>query len=180
MPSANTGVRCPACVRHRASLLIQHQRLQSSSENDQPSSSVNYRYLSMPQLVSRLQSIHHDNRLLNKQCKRLTQKLEEDCRQRGVDVDDTTHEGLMDIVKQQGDLLLPPNSFQELFWKQQKEAAAKSDSRCMRWHPLMIRWCLYIHHRSSGAYQVSTYSLVVYLALLSNVFVIRQLENLVS
>ena len=180
MPSASTGVRCPACVRHRASLLVQYQRLQSSCENSQLSSSVNYRYLSRPQIVNRLQSIHRDNRLLNKQCKRLTQKLEEDCRQRGVDVDDTIHKGLMDIVKQQGDLLLPPNSFQELFWKQQQEAAAKSDSRGMRWHPLMIRWCLYIHHRSSGAYQVSTYSLVVYLALLSNVFVIRQLENLVS
>ena len=58
----------------------------------------------------------------------MTQKLEEDYRQGGVDVDDTTHKGLMDIVKQQGDLLLPPSSFQELFWKQQKEAAAKSDS----------------------------------------------------
>ena len=22
----------------------------------------------------------------------------------------------------------------------------------MRWHPAIIRWCLYLHHRSSGAY----------------------------
>ena len=144
MPSASTSVRCAACVRHWASLSVQHLRLQNSSENVQSSSSVNYRYLSMPQLVTWLQSIHHDNHLLSKQCKRLTQKLEEDCRRRGVDLDEATHDGLMEIVKQQGDILLPPNTFQELFWKQQKEAAAKSDSRGMRWHPLMIRWCLYI------------------------------------
>ena len=101
VPSASTSVRCAACVRHRASLSVQHLRLQNSSENVQSSSSVNYHYLSMPQLVTRLQSIHHDNRLLSKQCKRLTQKLEEDCRRRGVDVDDATHDDLMEIVKQQ-------------------------------------------------------------------------------
>ena len=22
----------------------------------------------------------------------------------------------------------------------------------MRWHPAMIRWCLYLHHKSSGCY----------------------------
>ena len=159
MSSAGTGVRCPPCVRHRASLKVQHHRLQNSSENVQPSSSVNYRYLSMPQLVCRLQNIHHENRLVSKHCRRLMQKLEEDCQRRGVEVDGATHEGLMEIVKQKGDLLLPQSSFQELFWKQQKEAAAKSDSRGMRWHPLMIRWCLYIHHRSSGTYEVNIYVL---------------------
>ena len=95
VPSASMSVRCPACVRHWASLLVQHQCLQNSSENVQPSNSVNYRYLSMPQLVSWLQNIHHDNRLLSKQCKWLTQKIEEDCRWTGVDVDDAMHDGLI-------------------------------------------------------------------------------------
>ena len=114
-------------------ILAQYQRLQNSSEKVQSSSCVNYRYLSMPQLVTQHQGIHHDNRLLSKQCKQLTQKLEQDYRRRGADVDDATHDGLMEIVKQQGDILLPPNSFQELFWKQQKEAATKNDSQGMRW-----------------------------------------------
>ena len=150
----STGIRCPQCVRHRASLLIQCQRLQSSNKSVQPSSSANLRYLAVSQLVNRLQNVHHEHRLLSKHCERLTKRLQEDCLQRGVAVDGATHEGLMEIVKKEGDELLPPKSFQELFWKQQMEAASKSDSRGMRWHPLMIRWCLYIHHRSSGAYQV--------------------------
>ena len=45
------------------------------------------------------------------------------------------------------------HTMQELFWKQQLEAATRKDQRGMRWHPLMIRWCLYIHYRSSGAYE---------------------------
>ena len=47
----------------------------------------------------------------------------------------------------------PTDSFQHIFWKQQMEAAAKYDARGMRWHPMMIRWCLYLRHRSSGAYE---------------------------
>ena len=80
MSSAGTGVRCSLCVRHRASLLVQHQRLQSSIESVQPSSSVNYRYLSMTQLVFWLQNVHHENRLMSKQCRWQTKKkVEDDC-----------------------------------------------------------------------------------------------------
>ena len=42
---------------------------------------------------------------------------------------------------------------QRLFWEQQLEVASKKDKRGLRWHPLMIRWCLYIRYRSSGAYE---------------------------
>ena len=40
----------------------------------------------------------------------------------------------------------------KFFWEQQLKAASLRDSRLMRWHPAMIRWCLYLHHRSSGCY----------------------------
>ena len=42
---------------------------------------------------------------------------------------------------------LPDNSFQCIFWEQQLQAAKQKDSCSMRWHPLMIRWCLYLQHK---------------------------------
>ena len=42
---------------------------------------------------------------------------------------------------------LPENSFSRLFWEQQFEAAKLKDARTMHWHPLMIRWCLYLRHK---------------------------------
>ena len=36
------------------------------------------------------------------------------------------------------------NLFSRLFWEQQFEAAKLKDAHTMRWHPLMIRWCLYL------------------------------------
>ena len=44
------------------------------------------------------------------------------------------------------------DSFQILFWKQQRQALSKG--RGVRWHPLMIKFCLYLHHCSSKAYKV--------------------------
>ena len=47
----------------------------------------------------------------------------------------------------------PQDSFQHVFWKQQKDCASRKDKRGMCWHPLMIKWCLYLHHQSSKAYE---------------------------
>ena len=47
----------------------------------------------------------------------------------------------------------PRDSFLCLFWQQQKETLAKNP-KGMRWHPMMIRWCLYLRHQSSKAYNL--------------------------
>jgi len=46
----------------------------------------------------------------------------------------------------------PEGSFQHIFWKQQKEAASRP-GKGMRWHPMMIKWCIYLRHQSSKAYE---------------------------
>ena len=50
MSSYRTALSCPPCTHRRASLLIQHQRLQNSKENVQPLSAVNHRYLRTSEL----------------------------------------------------------------------------------------------------------------------------------
>ena len=51
-------------------------------------------------------------------------------------------------------LKYPEDSFQYIFWKQQKESLAKKGKsrNGIRWHPLMIKWCIYLRHQSSKAY----------------------------
>ena len=70
-------------------------------------------------------------------------------------MDEELHNGLQRIMSTENLKVaksFPPNSFQQLFWQQQHEAALKSNAKGMRWHPMIIRWCLYLRHRSSGAY----------------------------
>ena len=60
-------------------------------------------------------------------------------------------------------LIYSPDSSQYWFWEQQLNAASCKDARGMRWHPLMIRWCLYLRHQSSSANETLRESGVLHL-----------------
>jgi len=54
-------------------------------------------------------------------------------------------------------------SFLKVFWMQQLKESAMKSKCSIQWHPLIIRWALYLSHRSSGAYETlrkSAWSLV--------------------
>lgn len=46
----------------------------------------------------------------------------------------------------------PDGSFARLLWEEQLKSASVKDSRQIRWHPLMIKWCLNLKLISSAAY----------------------------
>ena len=45
------------------------------------------------------------------------------------------------------------HSFQKLFWEEQKKSHSLSSKKNMKWHPLIIKWCLYMHSKSSKAFE---------------------------
>ena len=70
--------------------------------------------------------------------------------------DDNIHQDLQEIMAENTPRVteaFPENSFEQLFWKQQLKALQLKDARSMRWHPLMIKWCLYLRHLSGKAYE---------------------------
>ena len=63
----------------------------------------------------------------------------------GETVDDSLHNDLVTIMKDNSDQInkaYPEGSFRRLFWEEQFKAASLSDSRQMKWHPVIIKWCL--------------------------------------
>ena len=72
------------------------------------------------------------------------------------EVDSSTNEDLCTLMKKWSSSALSSctdNSFCSLFWQQQLKAASVKNSRGMTWHPLIVKWCLYLQYRSSGAYE---------------------------
>ena len=47
---------------------------------------------------------------------------------------------------------LPADSFQKIFFDHQMQYTAPKKKSSTRWHPAIIRWCLYIRSKSSKAY----------------------------
>lgn len=80
-------------------------------------------------------------------------KLERMIRSQGTILDDEMHSDLTSIMEVNTKQVLTefqPDSFQRIFWE---ERARLSSARNMRWHPMMIKWCLYVKHLSSGTYE---------------------------
>ena len=72
-------------------------------------------------------------------------------------MDETLDSDIRSMADECRDLVVdahPKDSFQRIFWEQQEKAASLKDSRFMKWHPLCIKWCLYLRHLSGKAYEM--------------------------
>ena len=104
-----------------------------------------------------MKELHHNIRTAQRRLTHLQEKLSERIEIEGEQVDECVCTDLKQIMEdsdQHINTQYPKDSFMYLFWTQQKEALAKKNMGGMRWHPLMIRWCLYLRHQSNKAYEV--------------------------
>ena len=138
-------------------LYIQLSRKDASyTDRSDPSSTVNYRYLTNPEKVKRMQRLHSLQRSTKLKNARLRKALEIAIGEKGDEVDKCVHEDLQTIMRGNQSTTvdhLPDDSFKRLFWEQQQKMLELKNAKSMRWHPLMVKWCLYLHHLSSKAYE---------------------------
>ena len=81
----------------------------------------------------------------------LQERLDRANHKDGVRLDECTSNGLVSILNKHSQSPAS-ETFSSIFWQQQLRAASTKDKRGMRWDPAIIRWCLYLHHKSSGCY----------------------------
>ena len=118
---------------------------------------MNYRYLTTAEKDDRLERLHNLQRQTKRKADHLSAKIAENIEHKGVIVDEAMHHDLTQIVNDHTSKVnatYPNDCFQKLFWMQQQKASALTNARSMRWHPLMIKWCLYLRHLSGRAYEM--------------------------
>ena len=101
----------------------------------------------------------------DQQIARLSGRINKLVANQGIMVDQDTNNDLVSMMKECGEAVQKDNTnpFMKIFWDQQLKAASLGSTRQIRWHPAIIRWCLYLHHRSSGCYKTLRNSGVFYL-----------------
>ena len=158
--SSSSYMRCVSCTKHRKTLLSSASRIRKSTadiDRTHPSSRTKYTSLTTPEKHQRLQRLHSELRKTNKQIERLREKVAVLIMDGQEEVDQELDSDIREMVEEhEGSALeaYPENSFQRIFWEEQKKASGLKDKRPMRWHPMFIRWCLYLRHVSSRAYDV--------------------------
>ena len=121
-----------------------------------PSSHANYTSLTTREKDVRMRNLQRSVRQCEKQVQYWKEKPEEAIETRSIS-DDTLSEDLHTIMTTENSSIMdqfPEGSFARLFWQQQFEAASrktKEMKRGMHWDPLMVKWCIYLCHKSSGA-----------------------------
>ena len=166
VPIANP--RCAHCTEYRHVLRSMRSKSKSPSavsEKTASSSHINYQHLSTPEKHERMKILHQKNRVVHMRLERLKVKLKNAIDSKGVSLDTEVTEDLHQIMDEEEDKAMSdvqPGSFRHLFWQQQKEAATR-DPRGIRWHPAMIKWCLFLRHQSSRAYETLRQSGCLYL-----------------
>ena len=103
-----------------------------------------------------MRRLHTQVKVSQQRVRRLTTKLAERTELNGVIVDPDMQSDLSTITKEVTTSVMmkhPPESFERIFWEQQIKASNLKNPRSMKWHPLMIRWCIYLRHLSGRAYE---------------------------
>lgn len=77
--------------------------------------------------------------------KYMKKKIASSTEKHSIRVDESLHDGLHGVMSEFSDnveVKFAENSFHRLFWNQQMKMMAE-EPRQRRWHPMLIRWCIY-------------------------------------
>ena len=149
--------RCQPCTIHRNSLRVMLSRsTKGKGKSTNVDSHVNLRYMNTPEKISKHQNLKaaHKDTVMQDAVKRMFE-------QSSVTLDDSMSGEVLSLIEENKDeigVTLPEGSPARLLWEQQKQALSAKDTKGMRWHPLIVRWCLSLKLKSPAAYRTLTES----------------------
>ena len=160
---ASTTDKCVSCQKYRANLRAMYSRWskrragdeQASTSGSTSSSHTNDRYLNTPEKKAKAADLRKRLHTAEASMKRLSDRICKLTEDHGEVIDDALYSDLLSIMHSYDDevkKVYPEGSFSRLFWEDQLKAASAKDARQMRWHPLMIKWCLNLKLLSGSAY----------------------------
>ena len=152
-----TGVRCQQCAPYRCNLRAIYSRWSKgrSCDGSDTSSHTNERYLSTPEKKAKMATLRKKAAAAEEGLKRLKDKVQKLQEQQSEPVSEQLNSDLTQIMSDNVDQVhkaYSENSFARLLWDSQLKAATVKDHRQVRWHPLLIKWCLNLKLLSSSAY----------------------------
>ncbi|XP_065678109.1 uncharacterized protein LOC136093118 [Hydra vulgaris] len=146
--------RCKKCKNCKNFLKVSNFRLKNKESDTGSSKTTNLKYLSHQELIDKVKLLQQQKSTLTKRIIKLQAEVKKLIKTDGLYIDNDTHK----IVKES--LLSESNknpfdneSPQFLLWEQQKLQAGLKNSKAMKWHPIMIRWCSSIYLKSPSTYK---------------------------
>lgn len=127
-----------------------------SGSNVNPSSHTNWRYLNDEQKMERAKLVQHDRKQLQRKIFDLEQKLKSEIESNGKFVDREMSEKFKKTLENSSSEIeqLADDSPLKILWTEQQKVLQLKNAKGMRWHPLMIKWCIALQSKSTAAYNM--------------------------
>jgi len=156
------GGRCGKCCLLRKRLLMRNKRKRLISPSKLASCRKPNLLLTTPMKLSKLTQYARIRRRLNRKVTVLTSKVkmyQEKCikliQTEGENLGTAASSDLLQIMEDCKETAISnfePGSFQRIFFEQQLKYNSLKKKSSMRWHPAVIRWCLFVKSKSSAAF----------------------------
>ena len=148
------GVKCSACSSYRKSLQLLSKYHAEPFAKD-ISKKTNHRFLSKPTLINEVSILRAAVYEKDRKIEYLQKMIAAD--NRAISLDDNEHNDMLGIMRAHHDTIIksyPEDSFQRIFWNGQYMAVQAKSPNGFRWNPAIIKWCIYLCHKSSSAYEL--------------------------
>ncbi|XP_052224338.1 uncharacterized protein LOC127839989 [Dreissena polymorpha] len=155
------GSRCIGCQTYRRTLRKVLNRRKSSPKVSTPKKDwtkckTSNKNLTEHQKLHKIKQLKDITSQLQLENARLRREIANKIRSEGVCLSEKESKDLSelmqscewDVKKSHPD----ESSYQRLFWKEQFKYSQLNNNRGMRWHPSIIKWCIYLKSKSATTY----------------------------
>ena len=157
------SVKCSSCTKYRPTLRSMYHRWSKHQTQEVPtmaSSSetkkfTNDRYMNTPEKRAKIDSLRRRAYSAEQKVTKLCEKIHKLTQEQGDVVEPGMNSDLLHIMNENSEVVkkaYPDGSFARLFWEEQLKAANASSAKQVRWHPVIIKWCLNLKLMSSCTY----------------------------
>ena len=126
-------------------------------EHTHPSSHTTYTNLHTPEKIERMSRLYQENKKAKLRIVRLEKKIMSATNEDIINLSNTLHDDMIVMANENAKTVFSSCSkgtFLRLFWQQQQKVSTLQNSQSMKWHPLFIKWCLYLRHLSGKSYEL--------------------------
>ena len=157
------SVKCSSCTKYRPTLRSmyhrwnkrQTQNVGAAASSGETSKFTNERYMNTPEKRAKIDSLRKRAYTAEQRVTKLCEKIHKLTQEQGDVVEHSLNSDLLHIMNENSDQIkkaFPEDSFARLFWEEQLKAATASNAKQVRWHPVIIKWCLNLKLMSSCTY----------------------------
>ena len=153
------SVRCSCCQKVRSCLRSKRARQLSQEGYTKPSKANTHLTLlekdvKLKKLAKQQKALKRKVDRLHEKVKVLQQKAKTLIEAEGESLSSSDSQDVASMLQENEAELssLPEDWFQKILFEQQLKYNSLKNKANMRWHPAVIRWCLYVRSKSSKAY----------------------------